>query len=282
MFSRRKNSYYQGAHFVSDELKTPATVPVPTEQSVLRLIKYLAQAGICSRRKAELYIRDGLVKVNDAVCKDPWRAIEKSDKVTCENKPAVIGKKVYIVLNKPKDCICTAEDPEGRRTVFDLIKYPPANRASLHTVGRLDRDSTGLIILTNDGDLTQLLAHPKNGIRKRYVVSLNQQLTSEHAQMALNGVQLEDGLSNFDNIRQLGVKGRTFVYSVELHSGKNRVIRRVFKRLGYFVLDLDRVSISSITKRDLPVTRWRFLTAGEVAFLKKKTQPVVQTPIQSS
>ncbi len=252
----------------------PSTPPAVSENSVLRLIKYLAQAGICSRRKAELYIREGFVTVNGTVCKDPWRIIEKNDRVACENKTAVVEKKIYIVMNKPKDCLCTSQDPEGRRTVFDLIKHPQISRMNLHTVGRLDRDSTGLIILTNDGDLTQLLAHPSNGVRKRYIVNLNQALTPEHARLAISGVKLDDGLAQLDSVKQVGTGRNAFVYCVELHSGKNRVIRRIFKQLGYFVLELDRINIASLNKRDLPVSRWRFLTAGEVTFLKKSTQRV--------
>lgn len=253
----------------SDNKSTPNT---PTKE--LRLIQYLAQAGICSRRKAAEYIQTGAISINGSVCKDPWYVVLPEDKVFNKNKLVRLEEKIYILLNKPKDSLCTNSDQSGRRTVFDLVKHPTTKNVTLHTVGRLDCNSTGLIILTNDGELTQQVAHPRYEMNKRYTVTLHQPLQPEHMQQLLRGIELEDGISRFDSIKTTKASIKKPVYSVELHNGKNRIIRRLFKQLGYFVIDLDRTGIAKITKKDLPISHWRFLTAGEINSLKKSATAI--------
>jgi 23S rRNA pseudouridine2605 synthase len=231
------------------------------------LAKYIADAGICSRRKAQELIKNGLVTVNKQVAKELAYRVLAKDVVTVDGttiKP--IKNKLYILLNKPKDYITTVADEAGRRTVMDLLE---GVKERVYPVGRLDRNTTGLLILTNDGEFSNCLTHPRYEVEKVYLVGLDKPLTHEHAQQALEeGVQLEDGVSTFDSITYVPRTLKKQVH-VTLHSGRNRVVRRMFESLGYDVLKLDRVSIAGLTKDGLRLGMWRYLTSDEVQELKK-------------
>jgi 23S rRNA pseudouridine2605 synthase len=224
----------------------------------------LANAGIASRREADTLIQSGAVKVNGEVVTQMGYKIKSGDKVTYGNESVKGEKKVYLLLNKPKDYITTTDDPRDRNTVMHLIEGACSER--IYPVGRLDRNTTGVLLFTNDGDLAKKLTHPKHGIRKIYHVTLNKALKADHFKEILDGVELEDGIIKADDLSFAG-EGRKEV-GIEIHSGRNRVVRRLFEHLGYDVLKLDRVVFAGLTKKDLPRGRYRFLTPKEVSFLK--------------
>ena len=234
------------------------------EEDAIRLNKYIASSGLCSRRKADEFISEGKVKVNGETVTDlgikvnPKAVVEVNGKNV---KPLV--HKIYILLNKPKDTISTVSDDRGRRTVIDIL--PPHIKDKVHTVGRLDRATTGLILLTNDGDFTQRITHPSYNLRKIYRVSLNKILTDEDVQLCVQGIELEDGAAHFDEVAYVDGSDKSQV-GVVLHSGKNRVIRRLFEALGYQVEKLDRVMIGSLTKKGLERGQYRELSEKEVRF----------------
>ncbi len=231
------------------------------------LAKYIADAGICSRRKAQEMIIRGLVTVNKQVTKELGYRVGPKDTVTVDGtaiKP--IKNKLYILLNKPKDYITTVSDEAGRRTVMDLLDGVTER---VYPVGRLDRNTTGLLILTNDGEFSNCLTHPRYEVEKVYLVGLDKPLSHDHAQQALEeGVQLDDGVSTFDTITYVPRTQKKQVH-VTLHSGRNRVVRRMFESMGYDVLKLDRVSFAGLTKDGLRLGQWRYLTHDEVQSLKK-------------
>lgn len=252
------------------------TLP-PTPSAAVRLIRYIASSGISSRRDAEAIIRQGDVAINGATNTNPWHFVQPGDTVTYKRRVLVPEKKVYYLLNKPKNTLCTTDDPEGRTTVLDLIGNAEIKRNKLYTIGRLDYDSTGLVIITNDGDLTQKLAHPRNAITKKYIVTIDGKLTNEQLAQTRKGIKLNDGMVAFDSIYYLNAtKKNTYAYEVILHSGKNRVIRRVFRNLGFFVQTLDRKAIAFLTKHKLPLAHWRPLTAFEVKKLYDNKQTVTK------
>jgi 23S rRNA pseudouridine2605 synthase len=230
----------------------------------LRLNRYIAKAGICSRREADELIKKGKIKVNGQVITELGYKINKKDKVEFDNKVISIEKFVYILLNKPKNYITTTEDPEERLTVMDLIKNACEER--VYPVGRLDRDTTGLLLLTNDGDLAQKLSHPSNKARKVYHVTLNQPISMEDIEKLSAGIELEDGLAQIDALEILDED--RLELSVEVHIGRNRIIRRIFEHLGYEVIKLDRTLYAGLTKKDVPRGKWRFLTPQEVIRIK--------------
>jgi len=230
------------------------------------LNKYIAHGGICSRRDAVDLVRGGKVKVNGELILEPGHKVAVTDTVV------VAGKKinpvrdfVYILLNKPKDYITTTEDPQQRKTVLDLLKGAPPSR--IYPVGRLDRNTSGVLLLTNDGDLSQMLTHPSNEIKKVYAVTLDKPLTKAHFDAILKGVPLEDGIANVDVLAFPDAKDLTQV-GVEIHSGRNRVVRRIFEHFGYDVKALDRVIFAGLTKKNVNRGKWRFLTEKEVRNLK--------------
>ena len=230
------------------------------------LNKYIAHGGICSRRDAVDLVRGGKVKVNGELILEPGHKVAVTDTVV------VAGKKinpvrdfVYILLNKPKDYITTTEDPQQRKTVLDLLKGAPPSR--IYPVGRLDRNTSGVLLLTNDGDLSQMLTHPSNEIKKVYAVTLDKPLTKAHFDAILKGVPLEDGMANVDVLAFPDAKDLTQV-GVEIHSGRNRVVRRIFEHFGYDVKALDRVTFAGLTKKNVNRGKWRFLTEKEVRNLK--------------
>lgn len=229
--------------------------------------KYLAQAGYCSRRKAVEVVLQETVTVNGVVVKHPAFLVPEKAMVKVGKKLIQNQQKYYLMLNKPKGYITTVSDEKGRNTVMDLVVDAPKVR--LYPIGRLDQDSTGLLLLTNDGICAQTLSHPKYEISKTYVVTLDKALTQEHADMIRKGVRLEDGLVSVDILEVVHPRTPEKV-KVTLHSGKNRVLRRLFDHLGYFVTSLDRVAYAGLSKRELPRGRWRFLKKHEIERLMKK------------
>lgn len=232
----------------------------------MQLNKYLAHAGICSRRKAVIYIESGQVTVNGKKVIEPGYKVEPTDTVRVMGKLITVENHLYIVLNKPKDCITTVEDERDRATVMDIIK--PSIKERVYPVGRLDRSTTGVLLLTNDGALAQQLLHPKFEISKTYHVILNKPLDKNDIYTIKNkGVRLEDGLVTVDTIAYIpGKEGRAI--RVVIHNGKYRIIRRLFESLGYDIIHLDRVKFAGITKNGLRIGAWRYLTAHEVLTLK--------------
>ncbi len=232
----------------------------------MQLNKYLAHTGVCSRRKAADVIKDGFIKVNNVIISEPGYQVKSGDEVKMGNKIIKAERKLYIVLNKPKDCLVTVSDEKGRRTVLDLLR--PAISLRVYPVGRLDRNTTGVLLLTNDGELTQKLAHPRYEIQKTYSVVLDEPLKSSDIQKIKTGVRLYDGNVMVDHISLIQGKRRKWVH-ITLHSGKYRIIRRLFEALGYEVVRLDRTECAGLTKHGLQQGSWRILTGQEVQRLKQ-------------
>ncbi|MBA4239941.1 MAG: pseudouridylate synthase [Sphingobacteriaceae bacterium] len=230
----------------------------------VRLNRYVANAGICSRREADVLIATGVVTVNGKIVTEMGYKVNPTDVVTYGGVPIKNEVKKYLILNKPKDYITTMDDPEERKTVMELIRK--ACKERLYPVGRLDRNTTGLLLFTNDGDLTAKLTHPKFNVRKVYHVVLDKRITSEDFRTLAEGIELSDGPIKPDAIEYVG-EGKSEL-GVEIHSGRNRIVRRMFEHLGYEVMKLDRVAFAGLTKKDLPRAKFRFLTEKEVDFLK--------------
>lgn len=230
------------------------------------LNKYISNAGVCSRRQAVEYIKTGKVSVNGVVVTEPGYRVQPGDAVEC-NYERVVNKtkKVYILVNKPGDHVSTVSDEHGRRTVMDLVGEQINER--LYPIGRLDRGTTGLIILTNDGELTQKLSHPSYGVQKLYVAVLDKLLALDDLKKIASSLELSDGKVQVDDIKYVPGKHKNHV-EVLLHSGKNRIVRRIFEHFGYKVIKLDRVCYAGLTKQGLPVGKWRILTSQEVEQLK--------------
>ena len=230
----------------------------------VRLNRYVANAGICSRREADVLIATGVVTVNGKIVTEMGYKVNPTDVVTYGGVPIKNEVKKYLLLNKPKDYITTMDDPEERKTVMELIRK--ACKERLYPVGRLDRNTTGVLLFTNDGDLTAKLTHPKFNVRKVYHVVLDKRITSEDFRTLSEGVELADGPIKPDAIEYVG-EGKSEL-GVEIHSGRNRIVRRLFEHLGYEVMKLDRVVFAGLTKKDLPRGKHRFLTPKEIDFLK--------------
>ena len=227
----------------------------------IRLNKYLANAGVCSRREADEFIQAGVVTVNGNVVTELGTKVLRSDEVKFHDQPVSLEKKVYVLLNKPKDCVTTSDDPQQRKIVMDLVKDACPER--IYPVGRLDRNTTGVLLLTNDGDLASKLTHPKFLKKKVYHVHLDKALAEEDLQKIASGIELEDGEIHADAIEYADPRDKKQV-GIEIHSGKNRIVRRIFEHLGYRVTRLDRVQFASLTKKNLRRGDWRFLTEQEV------------------
>ena len=234
----------------------------------VRLNKFMANAGICSRRVADEYIQKGLVKVNGNVVTELGMKITPKDIVEYNGEVVTTEKKCYILLNKPKDCVTTSDDPNGRKTVMDLVKGACEER--IYPVGRLDRNTTGVLLLTNDGDLAAKLAHPQYVKKKIYQVWTDKPISEEDMQHIADGVELDDGPIHADAVSYVSPTDRKQA-GIEIHSGRNRVVRRIFESLGYHVVKLDRVYFAGLTKKNLPRGRWRYLTQEEVNFLKQNS-----------
>ena len=231
----------------------------------LRLNKFLANAGICSRREADEFIQAGVVTVNGQVVTELGTKILRTDEVMFHDQPVKIEKKVYVLLNKPKDYVTTSDDPQQRKTVMDLVKNACSER--IYPVGRLDRNTTGVLLLTNDGDLASKLTHPKYLKKKIYHVYLDKNVTAHDLQQIADGVQLEDGEIKADDVQYASPTDKKQV-GIEIHSGKNRIVRRIFEALGYRVQKLDRVQFAGLTKKNLKRGDWRYLTEEEVDRLR--------------
>ena len=231
----------------------------------IRLNKYLANAGVCSRREADEYIQAGAVLVNGTVVTELGTKVLRSDEVKFRDQPVTMEKKVYVLLNKPKDYVTTSDDPQQRKTVMDLVKNACEER--IYPVGRLDRNTTGVLLLTNDGDLASKLTHPKFLKKKVYHVYLDKPVTATDLQKIAEGIELEDGEVHADAIEYASPTDEKQV-GIEIHSGKNRIVRRIFESLGYRVVKLDRVQFAGLTKKNLRRGDWRFLTQKEVKMLR--------------
>ena len=231
----------------------------------IRLNKYLANAGVCSRREADEFIQAGVVTVNGNVVTELGTKVVRTDEVKFHDQPVTLEKKVYVLLNKPKDYVTTSDDPQQRKTVMDLVKNVCPER--IYPVGRLDRNTTGVLLLTNDGDLASKLTHPKFLKKKVYHVYLDKNVTAHDMQQIATGIELEDGEIHADDIQYASDTDKSQV-GIEIHSGKNRIVRRIFESLGYRVVKLDRVQFAGLTKKHLRRGDWRFLTEKEVEMLR--------------
>ena len=231
----------------------------------IRLNKFLANAGVCSRREADDFIQAGVVLVNGEVVKELGTKVKRSDTVIFHDQPVTLEKKVYVLLNKPKDTVTTSDDPQQRKTVMDLVKDACPER--IYPVGRLDRNTTGVLLLTNDGDLASKLTHPKFLKKKVYHVYLDKNVTAHDIQQIAEGITLDDGEVHADAIAYASDTDKSQV-GIEIHSGKNRIVRRIFESLGYRVVKLDRVQFAGLTKKSLRRGDWRFLTEKEVEMLR--------------
>ena len=236
------------------------------QQTSMPLNKFIAHAGVCGRREAADLVKKGIVKVNGELVTEPGHKVSSKDEVRVNGRKVFLAKNlVYILLNKPKDYITTADDPQKRKTVLDLISRATSER--VYPVGRLDRNTSGVLLFTNDGELAQKLTHPSNEIKKVYAVTLNKPLDKKDFDQILKGITLEDGPASVDVLAYADSKDKTQI-GVEIHSGRNRIVRRIFEHLGYDVRGLDRVTFAGLTKKNVDRGKWRFLTEKEVRDLK--------------
>lgn len=230
------------------------------------LNKFVAHAGICSRRDAAELVKSGKVTVNDQVVAEPGFKVSRKDDIKVQGKKINPTRNlVYILLNKPKDHITTTDDPQGRKTVMDIVKKATDER--VYPVGRLDRNTTGVLILTNDGELAQKLSHPSYEVRKIYEVTLDKPLVKKDFEELMNGVTLDDGFIAPDSLAYADARDKSII-GIEIHSGKNRIVRRIFEKLGYDVRNLDRVMYANLTKKNVERGKWRFLQEKEIRLLK--------------
>ncbi|MCX6232206.1 MAG: pseudouridine synthase [Bacteroidetes bacterium] len=248
------------------ELKNFKSTNRPAVADTIRLNKYISNAGICSRREADDLIQSGAVAINGVIVTELGTKVLPTDTVQYGGETLVSEKKKYLLLNKPKGYITTVEDPMERRTVMALVK--DACKERLYPVGRLDRNTTGLLIFTNDGEMAKKLTHPRYGIKKVYHVELDRALSRADMDKILDGIELEDGIVKVDEIAYIDEHKNKKEIGIEIHTGKNRVIRRIFETLGYDVVKLDRTMFAGLTKKDISRGMWRFLTEKEVSFLK--------------
>ncbi len=240
--------------------------PRSPESELIRLNKFIANAGICSRREADKLIVSGAIKVNGKIVTELGTKISPSDKVLCGDQSIGREKPRYILLNKPKGYITTVDDPEKRKTVMTLIEN--ACRERVYPVGRLDRNTTGLLLFTNDGNVTKKLTHPRYGVKKIYHVILDKPLVKADLQKILTGFQLEKEMIKADNLEYVGDGKDKKEIGITLHSGQNRIVRRIFEHFEYKVVKLDRVYYAGLTKKNLPRGHWRFLEESEINLLK--------------
>ncbi len=255
---RNQKKQYAKSYSSKPKKSSPQKKSNPDE---IRLNRYVANAGICSRREADTYIAAGSVAVNGKVITEMGYKVKRTDEVRFDGRKLNLEKKEYILLNKPKNFITTTSDEKGRRTVMELVSS--ASKSRLLPVGRLDRNTTGLLLFTNDGDLTKKLTHPTHGVRKIYHVHLDKNLTLSDLRKIEAGLELEDGTVQVNDISYIQGAPKKEV-GIEIHSGRNRIVRRIFEHLDYHVTKLDRVIFAGLTKKDLPRGHWRNLTEQEV------------------
>lgn len=259
-----KNNNQGGAKFTPKPRQIDYVLEDIDPNAEIRLNKYMANAGLCSRREADEYITSGKVKVNGEVVTELGTKISRNDVVEYDDKVVTPERKCYVLLNKPKDCVTTSDDPNGRTTVLDIVKNACEER--IYPVGRLDRNTTGVLLLTNDGDLASKLTHPKFVKKKIYHVWTDKDISEDDMQRIADGIELEDGEIHADAISY--VSDDRNQAGIEIHSGRNRIVRRIFEHLGYRVVKLDRVYFAGLTKKNLPRGRWRYLTQDEVNYLR--------------
>jgi 23S rRNA pseudouridine2605 synthase len=274
-FEEKRNKRAAALSIKSDEAnvkndgkinKTSFQASTLSSDSPLPLNKYVAHAGVSSRRAAAELVKEGKVTVNGIVITDPGTKVKHADTVKVAGKKVTISSHfVYILLNKPKDFLTTTSDPQGRKTVQQLIAKATSER--VYPIGRLDRNTSGVLLFTNDGDLAQRLSHPKYEMKKIYHVGLDKALTKQHFEKIMEGVELEDGIAKVDEMAYADPKDKTQI-GLEIHSGKNRIVRRIFAALGYDVKTLDRVMYAGLTKKNVQRGNWRFLTEKEIRTLK--------------
>jgi len=259
---RLKQGEAGGRQPVKAQTKTEA----PLDPSQIPLNKFIAHGGVCSRRDAADLVKQGKVTVNGQIVTEPGTKVSMKDDIKVSDKKIQVSRHfVYILLNKPKDYITTTDDPQGRKTVLDLIRR--ATKERVYPVGRLDRNTSGVLLLTNDGELAQKLAHPKHEIKKIYHVGLDKPLTKAHFDKIAAGIELEDGMATVDALAFADPKDKSQV-GLEIHSGKNRIVRRIFESLGYDVKSLDRVMYAGLTKKNVQRGNWRLLSEKEIRILK--------------
>lgn len=247
-------------------LNKTVTASPSTGEDEMPLNKFIAWCGVCSRREAAELVKAGKVKVNDQIITEPPFRVSQRDVIKVNGKRITIQKNlVYILLNKPKDYITTTDDPEGRKTVMDLVKKATSER--VFPVGRLDRNTTGVLLITNDGDLAQRLTHPKYRVRKIYEVHLDKPITRQQLEDIANGITLDDGFIQPDAVAFADPKDKRVV-GIEIHSGKNRIVRRIFEHAGFSIKSLDRVMYGIFTKKNIERGKWRYLTDKEIRLLK--------------
>ena len=263
-YRQRTKDYNPNAKYsMKKQIEYKDTLTDPNEP--IRLNKFLANAGICSRREADEYITAGVISVNGEIVTELGTKVKRTDEIKFHDQPVSIERKVYVLLNKPKDCVTTSDDPQARKTVMDLVK--DACRERIYPVGRLDRNTTGVLLLTNDGDLASKLTHPKFLKKKIYHVYCDKNVTVGDLDRIASGITLDDGEVHADAISYASDTDKSQV-GIEIHSGKNRIVRRIFEALGYRVVKLDRVYFAGLTKRGLRRGDWRFLTEKEVNMLR--------------
>jgi 23S rRNA pseudouridine2605 synthase len=261
---RNKRAVLTGTSQVHAGPENKTTAPQPPGS--IPLNKYIAHAGVSSRRSAALMVKEGKVTVNGNAVTDPGTKVLLTDTVKLNGKKLTVSSHfVYILLNKPKDFLTTTSDPQGRKTVQQLIATATDER--VYPIGRLDRNTSGVLLFTNDGDLSQKLSHPKNEVKKIYHAGLDKALTKADFEKIINGIELEDGLARVDAMAYADPKDKTQI-GLEIHSGKNRIVRRIFAALGYDVKTLDRVMYAGLTKKNVPRGKWRFLDEKEIRILK--------------
>ena len=268
-FNKRQQPKQKPMRFTPRPQRIEYEMPPIDPNEQMRLNKFLANAGICSRREADELIQNGKVTVNGNVVTELGVKIGVQDIVEYDGKVVTSESKCYVLLNKPKDTVTTVDDPNGRKTVMDLVKGACDN-ARIYPVGRLDRNTTGVLLLTNDGDLASKLTHPKYVKKKIYQVWTDKPISEDDMQRIADGIELEDGPVHADAISYVVPNDRKQA-GIEIHSGRNRIVRRIFETLGYHVVKLDRVYFAGLTKKDLPRGRWRYLTQQEVNFLKQNS-----------
>ncbi len=246
------------------KFEAPAETSRQPISEEMRLNKFIAHSGVCSRRDADSLIAEGRIKINNKVVTELGHKVQPDDHVHLDGKPLHVQRFVYLLLNKPKDYITTMEDTHDRKTVMEIIGDACSER--IFPVGRLDRNTTGLLLFTNDGDLAGKLSHPSSRVKKVYEVTLDKPIEEEHFLAIQQGIKLEDGPVKVNSIAVISPD--QYVLGLEIHIGKNRIVRRIFEHFGYEVDRLDRTTYAGLTKKNLPRGKWRMLEEKEVAFLK--------------
>jgi 23S rRNA pseudouridine2605 synthase len=247
----------------------------PKDDELLRLNRYIAHSGVCARREADILIQEGKIKVNGKRVTELGTKVLFSDRVEYNGKKLNFEKPTYILLNKPKGFLSTVKDDRGRRTVMELVASSGTER--LFPVGRLDMNTTGLLLLTNDGELTKKLTHPSHEVQKIYHVTVDKAVEDEHIEQIKKGLTLDDGFIKVDSVSRIE-KGENNELGLEIHSGKNRIVRRIMEHLGYNVIRLDRVVFANLNKKDIPRGKWRRLSPQEITFLKRITKNKRESP----